>query len=134
MEEEESIKDTGSTVITTRSVLDKGFVLKRRCGQIRVRENYLHVYLSLSVDAIVFLQPKELYLHPEPILTLGYSTLSVSDLKSVLKSSRRSGCDPPTVFVPTQKCLLKYSKVILEASVHTTSSGIRMLFLQSVLR
>lgn len=108
-------------VVTNRSIVDKGFVLKKRCGQIK---------------------SKEIYLQSEPIVTLGYSPISVSELRaSSVSSSSNSGSSggkeggrvQTSFFVPSQECLLFFSKVILESSVYVTTN-MSMVFMQTILR
>mgnify|MGYP003386131428 CR=1 FL=1 len=100
-------------VVTNRSILDKGFVLKKRCGQIK---------------------SKELYLQPEPIVTLGYSPISLSELRaSSVPGSNAGDRGQTSFFVPSQECLLFFSKVILESSVHITTN-MSIVFMQTILR
>jgi hypothetical protein len=75
-----------------------------------------------------------MYLHPDPLLTLGSAPLTQAELSACVHTcgSGTSGSGA-RVLVPTLECLLFFSKLLLEASVHV-HSHLTVVFLQTILR
>lgn len=66
------------------------------------------------------------------MLTLGYSPITAAEFAHTAQGSgRKNGF--ARVLVPSHDCLVHFSRVILESSVHVTAD-LSIVFLQTILR